>query len=174
MYFIRLGNAICLFKFKAMKWLVVALFCLLLACSQNEKWKAVSTPKNWHQVRVGDVFLLSLPPGLTSDNTRAFDSLFGQFSDDRALLYYDFGQFSDPLTSYREKATYREESVSIDKHRARIITVIDADGDADFPHVAAIHFNRLQDGNRLTIHLRCASEEICQEYSKIFYSVQLL
>lgn len=148
------------------------MFSLLLSCSPLEKLQSVSIPNDWQLVRIGHTFSFSLPPELAPDDVQVLDSLFGQFSHDACSLYYDFGRFSDPLNSYAERATYQEEAVTIDGHRAKMVTVTASDEDANLPYVAAVHFDRLEDEHRLTMHLRCTTEEARNEYRNIFFSSQ--
>lgn len=114
-------------------------------------------PEGWKLVEVNDLFLLHLPPELAPAEAHAVDSTVGQFESENCSLYYDYGLFSNPLDSYKQRSSYEEKRTEIGGHSAKIVTATDRGGDPRLPYVAAVHFDGLMNKQKLTVHIRCAS-----------------
>lgn len=111
---------------------------------------------DWQEIDFEGSLSLRAPADLAPEGAHAIDSRVGSWQSADLSLTIDQGLFSDPLSGYAEKTTYRTSEEEIDGVIARLIAFDEADG----TRVQAAHFARLPSGRRgsLTLFLRAAPQ----------------
>ena len=101
---------------------------------------------DWIQVQISDRFSFSIPPFVREVEGESIDSYSRRWKGDDIAINIDYGIFSDPLTLYSKKKSYRVFDEKIDNNLARIVSFQKEDGwnfiGIHFPDLGKNKFNQ--------------------------------
>lgn len=115
--------------------------------------------KDWKEVDFEGKFKFSVPVSVSAAEEQGIDSSIGLWKGKGIMVRVDYGLYSDPLTSYTDRANYSVRDDEIDGQAARMILFDDIDG----RHFVAGHFGELPVGSgskprRLTVVVEASQE----------------
>lgn len=79
-------------------------------------------PTDWMKVNVNDRFAFWIPPGLVAADAQGIDSYIQRWESEDIIVHFDYGRFSDPLTSYSRKKSYEPTTEQISGYSASIVS----------------------------------------------------
>jgi hypothetical protein len=138
---------------------------LLFSCAAAEP-----LPAGWHRIDLGP-FSMTLPTELKSVPVRAIDSYVGEFAAPEMKIHFDYGDWSDPLTSsYGE--VLAKEKIRISDREALVVTWRRTDGSPS-PILSAVHFPaRWKEDALLTVYADLKEEAAVGSARRIFDSIR--
>ena len=146
----------------------------LVGCSgQTPKQVNIAPPPNWIRVNVKNVSFY-IPGDMKKAPVRGEDSIVEMYQNNRIVLSYDYGRFSDSLKDKSENESYSERTEEIGGKQARIVSYRhETSFYPSFSNVLAIHFADVGNGdNKLTIFARCRTGADYATVEKIFKTIQ--
>lgn len=149
------------------RWSLAQGLLLLLSCATAEP--------GWRRVDV-EAFSLAMPDAMKEVPVKNIDSYVRQFESPTMMLDFDWGQWSDPLTSSAGPELTREAVVV---HGRKAIVVVSRSKESPSLIEAAIHFPNPSnspkpesDDAKLTVYMELKEESSVPIARKIFDSIR--
>ena len=125
--------------------------------------KVPAIPSDWITVKApGEAFEFKVPPDLKNVSVKGADSLVGKYESPSMLLSYDYGWYSSPLADEKQPE-YSSKLVKIDGKTAKVVT---------YEGVAAVHFPKVKDKNRLTVYVSLKKREAQATALQLFRTIR--
>ena len=127
-------------------------------------WSQVpAIPSDWITVKAPrNTFEFKAPPDLKNVPGRGADSLVGKYESPSMILSYDYGWYSSPLADEKQPE-YSSKLVKIDGKTAKVVT---------YEGVAAVHFPKVKDKNRLTVYVLLKKREAQATALQLFRTIR--
>ena len=125
--------------------------------------QAPAIPDDWVAVQAAKkTFEFKAPPDLEKVPVRGKDSLVGKYESPSMILSYDYGWYSSPLADEKQPG-YSSKLVKIDGKTAKVVT---------YEGVAAVHFPKVKDKNRLTVYVLLKKREAQATALQLFRTIR--
>ncbi len=141
-----------------------------MSLTANEQWKKIDDGGKGKSNGEGMTF--RLPPDLIDQKVQGIDSSVGQYKSDSIILSFDYGMYSDPLTSYSKRPDYQESEIKIDGRVAKKIIYKD-DAVKGFAYVVGLHVSNTTK-TKLTMMAYCKDKKDIKIVEEIFTTVKFL
>jgi hypothetical protein len=105
----------------------------------SSEMKELDTSFDWIEIEVHDRFSFQLPSNLKEVDIKGIDSFVRRWESQDLIVHFDYGLYSDPLTTYTKKKLYKATLDNIDGHLTSIISFQKEDG----WYFMAVHFHDL-------------------------------
>lgn len=99
--------------------------------------------RGWKRVDAGASFSFWLPEDMQQQRATGIDSLVGEYRSPNMRITFDYGLYSNPLTSYSNSSGCEEDTTTISGRDARIVECKKARSDSTYEYFAAIHFSEV-------------------------------
>ena len=120
-------------------------------------------PSDWITVKApGQAFEFKVPPDLKNVPVQGKDSLVKKYESPSMILSYDYGWYSSPLADEKQPE-YSSKLVKIDGKTAKVVT---------YEGVAAVHFPKVKDKNRLTVYVLLKKREAQATALQLFRTIR--
>ena len=120
-------------------------------------------PSDWITVKApGQAFEFKVPPDLKNVPVQGKDSLVRKYESLSMILSYDYGWHSSPLADEKQPE-YSSKLVKIDGKTAKVVT---------YEGVAAVHFPKVKDKNRLTVYVLLKKREAQATALQLFRTIR--
>ena len=129
-----------------------------------QAWSQVpAIPSDWITVTVPqEAFEFKAPPDLKNLPVQGKDSLVRKYESPSMILSYDYGWYSSPLADEKQPE-YSSKLVKIDGKTAKVVT---------YEGVAAVHFPKVKDKNRLTVYVSLKKREAQATALQLFRTIR--
>ncbi len=128
-----------------------------------EKPNAPAIPSDWITVKAPqEAFEFKVPPDLKNVPVQGKDSLVKKYESPSMILSYDYGWYSSPLADEKQPE-YSSKLVKIDGKTAKVVT---------YEGVAAVHFPKVKDKNRLTVYVLLKKREAQATALQLFRTIR--
>ena len=155
---------------RAVGLLVVILLTGTAACGRqpNDRGSTVSTPSEWHPVRVGDAAVLAVPPDAEEQRIQPLDSIVGMLVGDGYEIVYDYGRSGEDLSLYRDEPGYAEQAREVDGRSGRQVTFHPSGSPW-----RVVRILQASDGEEvLTVRVSCEDDAVCAVADAVFDTVR--
>ncbi len=115
---------------------IAAVTCVSQPPAEDAECAAPSVETTGWVERGGQAFTIQLPPTFTVQPARGIDSEVGRWSDGTSQLDYDYGVYSNDLSTIGQPGERQVCEVSIGGRPARVVVARTADGQ----YLAAAHW----------------------------------
>ena len=81
----------------------------------------VEPPENWMKIEVNTQFAFWLPNFMNEVEVQAIDSSVRRWQSKDMIVTFDYGRFSDPLSTYDDQRAYELFETQVSEQQAKII-----------------------------------------------------
>jgi hypothetical protein len=132
-----------------------------------ERREPMATPAGWHQLMIGEIATVAVPPDAVNQNVTAIDSILTVLHGEGYELIIDYGQYGPQV---RERPDDITRNRDVDGRRAREHIRTGREPGQPWSTVRTL---QVEDGsNQLTIRMSCAEEGTCALADHVFNSVR--
>jgi hypothetical protein len=161
------------------------LMCLLLSVTvfgngQSGNGQSAEAPQlkpGWKRIEAQGHFSFHLPETMQPVEIHGIDSYVGEYKDDRMKVVFDYGMYSNPLSSYSKSPEYKEINKPIGGLPAKIVFCRQTDPAAGYQYFAGVYFASVKPGteqtsNKLMLSAEFNSADDWQTAQTIFESIR--
>jgi hypothetical protein len=130
----------------------------------------------WKVIDANRHFSFHLPDNMKDQKARGIDSYVGEYRNSKMRIGFDYGAYSNSLTTYSGEPEYQEFKKTISDKAAKIIFFRNTNAASGYKYYAAVHFslaekNNLEANSGLTLDAGFDDPAEWETVKRIFESV---